>query len=128
MDLLNTYLIYLIPVFGLIGIIAMAIKSAWVTKQDAGDGDMVQLAGYIADGAMAFLRAEWKVLSYFRSSSGPFISLLRHYSSNFKSGYSHIVCGWGHFFRHLQVFWGCVLQLKPMCVPRRLPVPVWLKH
>ncbi|ASU35770.1 sodium-translocating pyrophosphatase [Mucilaginibacter xinganensis] len=65
MDLLNNYLIYLIPVFGLIGIIAMAIKAAWVTKQDAGDGDMVTLAGYIADGAMAFLRAEWKVLSYF---------------------------------------------------------------
>jgi len=43
----------------------MAVKAAWVTKQDAGDGDMAQLAGYIADGAMAFLRAEWKVLSYF---------------------------------------------------------------
>lgn len=65
MDLLNNYLIYLIPVLGLIGIVAMAIKAAWVTKQDAGDGDMVTLAGYIADGAMAFLRAEWKVLSYF---------------------------------------------------------------
>lgn len=65
MDFLNTYLIYLIPVFGLIGIAAMAIKAAWVTKQDAGDGDMVKLSGYIADGAMAFLRAEWKVLSYF---------------------------------------------------------------
>jgi K(+)-stimulated pyrophosphate-energized sodium pump len=65
MDLLNNYLIYLIPFFGLIGIIAMAIKAAWVTKQDAGDGEMVTLAGYIADGAMAFLRAEWKILSYF---------------------------------------------------------------
>jgi K(+)-stimulated pyrophosphate-energized sodium pump len=65
MDLLNNYLIYLIPVLGLIGIVAMAIKASWVTKQDAGDGDMVTLAGYIADGAMAFLRAEWKVLSYF---------------------------------------------------------------
>jgi K(+)-stimulated pyrophosphate-energized sodium pump len=65
MDLLNNYLIYLIPVLGLVGIIAMAIKASWVTKQDAGDGDMVTLAGYIADGAMAFLRAEWKVLSYF---------------------------------------------------------------
>jgi K(+)-stimulated pyrophosphate-energized sodium pump len=65
MDLLNNYLIYLIPVLGLIGIIAMAIKASWVTKQDAGDGDMVTLAGHIADGAMAFLRAEWKVLSYF---------------------------------------------------------------
>jgi K(+)-stimulated pyrophosphate-energized sodium pump len=65
MDFLNTYLIYLIPVFGLIGIIVMAIKSAWVTKQETGDASMNQLAGYIADGAMAFLRAEWKVLGYF---------------------------------------------------------------
>jgi K(+)-stimulated pyrophosphate-energized sodium pump len=65
MDLLNNYLIYLIPVFGLIGILVMAIKSAWVTKQETGDASMNQLAGYIADGAMAFLRAEWKILSYF---------------------------------------------------------------
>jgi K(+)-stimulated pyrophosphate-energized sodium pump len=65
MDLLNNYLIYLIPVMGLIGIIVMAIKSAWVTKQETGDASMNQLAGYIADGAMAFLRAEWKILSYF---------------------------------------------------------------
>ena len=43
----------------------MAIKSAWVVKQDAGDGKMQELAGYIASGAMAFLKAEWKILSYF---------------------------------------------------------------
>ena len=61
----NNYLIYFIPVFGLLGIGAMLIKSAWVKKQDAGEGSMTELSGYIADGAMAFLRAEWKVLSYF---------------------------------------------------------------
>ncbi|WP_426580901.1 sodium-translocating pyrophosphatase [Mucilaginibacter sp. R-33] len=65
MDFLNNYLIYLIPVLGLIGILVMAIKAAWVTKQNAGDGDMAILAGYIADGAMAFLRAEWKILGGF---------------------------------------------------------------
>ncbi|WPV00528.1 sodium-translocating pyrophosphatase [Mucilaginibacter sp. cycad4] len=65
MDFLNNYLIYLIPVFGLIGILVMAVKAAWVTKQNAGDGDMATLAGYIADGAMAFLRAEWKILGGF---------------------------------------------------------------
>jgi K(+)-stimulated pyrophosphate-energized sodium pump len=65
MDFLNTYLIYLIPVFGLVGIVFMIIKSAWVTKQETGDASMNELAGYIADGAMAFLRAEWKILSYF---------------------------------------------------------------
>lgn len=58
-------LIYVVPALGLVGLIVMAIKSAWVTKQETGDKKMMELAGYIADGAMAFLKAEWKVLSYF---------------------------------------------------------------
>ena len=58
-------LIYMVPLLGVVGLIVMAIKSAWVVKQDTGDENMVELAGYIADGAMAFLRAEWKVLTYF---------------------------------------------------------------
>jgi K(+)-stimulated pyrophosphate-energized sodium pump len=43
----------------------LLVQSAWVTRQDAGDKTMSELAGHIADGAMAFLKAEWKVLSYF---------------------------------------------------------------
>lgn len=58
-------ILYLIPAFGVVGLIVMAIKSAWVNKQDAGDAKMQELAGYIAKGAMAFLKAEWKVLSIF---------------------------------------------------------------
>jgi K(+)-stimulated pyrophosphate-energized sodium pump len=58
-------LIYMVPALGILGLIVMAIKSSWVLKQESGDKNMVELAGYIADGAMAFLRAEWKVLSYF---------------------------------------------------------------
>src|SRR5574343_2291 len=65
MEFLQNNLIYLIPALGLIGLLVMAIKSAWVEKQDAGDAKMTELAGYIADGAMAFLKAEWKVLSIF---------------------------------------------------------------
>ena len=65
MNFLQHNLIYFIPLFGLIGILVMAIQSAWVSKQDAGDKNMSELAGYIADGAMAFLKAEWKVLTYF---------------------------------------------------------------
>lgn len=57
--------IYLVPALGIVGLLVMAIKSAWVSKQDAGDKNMQELAGYIADGAMAFLKAEWKVLSIF---------------------------------------------------------------
>ena len=62
---MNESIIYLVPVLGIIGLLVMAFKSAWVSKQDAGDDNMKELAGYIAKGAMAFLKAEWKVLSIF---------------------------------------------------------------
>ncbi|MEY4852447.1 MAG: hypothetical protein RIS99_842 [Bacteroidota bacterium] len=58
-------LFYVVPALGLVGLIVMVTKSAWVNKQDAGDANMQKLAGYIARGAMAFLRAEWRILSYF---------------------------------------------------------------
>ncbi len=57
--------VFLIPILGIIGLIVMFIKASWVKKQDAGDANMQELAGYIADGAMAFLKAEWKVLGIF---------------------------------------------------------------
>jgi K(+)-stimulated pyrophosphate-energized sodium pump len=62
---MNDSIIYLVPALGIVGLIVMAVKSAWVGKQDAGEQNMKELAGYIADGAMAFLKAEWKVLSIF---------------------------------------------------------------
>jgi len=55
----------LVPILGIVGLLVMAVKSAWVSKQDAGDENMQELAGYIAKGAMAFLKAEWKVLGIF---------------------------------------------------------------
>jgi K(+)-stimulated pyrophosphate-energized sodium pump len=62
---MNEYVIYSVPALGILGLVVMAYKSAWVGKQDPGDANMQELAGYIADGAMAFLKAEWKVLSIF---------------------------------------------------------------
>jgi K(+)-stimulated pyrophosphate-energized sodium pump len=58
-------LLYLVPLLGILGLIVMAVKSAWVNKQETGDDNMRELAKYIADGAMAFLKAEWKVMAYF---------------------------------------------------------------
>ena len=62
---MESTVLYLIPALGLFGLVVMAIKSAWVSKQATGDENMVELATYIAEGAMAFLKAEWKVLTYF---------------------------------------------------------------
>ena len=62
---MENFLLYLVPFLGIIGLIVMAIKSAWVTKQDAGDDNMKELASHISTGAMAFLKAEYRVLAIF---------------------------------------------------------------
>lgn len=56
---------YLVPAMGLIGLLYTLWKYLWVSKQDAGTDRMKEISKYIADGAMAFLRAEWKILTYF---------------------------------------------------------------
>ena len=58
-------IVYLVPAFGLVGLLYTAWKFSWVSKQDAGNDKMQELSGYIADGAIAFLKAEWKILAYF---------------------------------------------------------------
>ncbi|ULQ54396.1 sodium-translocating pyrophosphatase [Flavihumibacter fluvii] len=58
-------LFYLVPAFGVIGLLYTIIKFAWVSKQDAGTDRMKEISQYIAEGAMAFLKAEWKILGYF---------------------------------------------------------------
>lgn len=58
-------LVYALPVFGLLGLLYVAWKSAWVAKQDAGTDKMKKIAGHIAEGAMAFLKAEYRVLIIF---------------------------------------------------------------
>ncbi len=58
-------LVYILPVFGLIALAYMAVLSSWVTKQDAGEEKMATIAKYIAEGALAFLKAEYRVLAVF---------------------------------------------------------------
>ena len=58
-------IIYLVPICGLIGLAYTFWRFNWVASQPAGTPEMQKLSGYIADGAIAFLKAEWKVLAYF---------------------------------------------------------------
>src|SRR5690349_10506929 len=61
---MNSYM-YLVPVMGLIGLLYTFWKFSWVSKQEDGTDRMREIGNYIAEGAMAFLRAEWKLLTYF---------------------------------------------------------------
>lgn len=58
-------LFYLVPAMGLLGLLYTYVKFNWVSKQDAGSDRMKEISNYIAEGAMAFLKAEWKILGYF---------------------------------------------------------------
>ncbi len=58
-------ILYLLPGFGVLGLLFVFWKSAWVSKQDAGTDKMKKIAGHIAEGAMAFLKAEYKILAVF---------------------------------------------------------------
>ena len=61
MELIVSYL----PLFGVIALAFVFIKNAWVSKQEVGDEKMARIAKNIADGAMSFLKAEYKILSIF---------------------------------------------------------------
>ncbi len=50
---------------GVLALLYGFIKAAWVAKQDPGNERMQNIGKWIADGAMAFLRAEYKVLAIF---------------------------------------------------------------
>lgn len=58
-------MIYLPIVMAVLGLLFMGIKRSWVLKQDAGDGKMKEISDYIYEGALAFLKAEYKLLTIF---------------------------------------------------------------
>ncbi len=62
---MGSIMIYLPILMALIGLAFMAIKRSWVLKQDAGDGKMKEISDYIYEGALAFLKAEYRLLTFF---------------------------------------------------------------
>ena len=57
--------IYLPIILAIVGLLYMFMKKAWVMKQDAGDGKMKEISDHIYEGALAFLKAEYKLLTFF---------------------------------------------------------------
>ena len=58
-------IIYMPIAAALIGLMYMLVKKSWVMKQDAGDGKMKEISDYIYEGALAFLKAEYRLLMIF---------------------------------------------------------------
>jgi len=62
---MTDYIIYAIPVFGVLALLYTYLKSKWVVRQDSGTERMVRISQNITTGAMAFLRAEYRILAFF---------------------------------------------------------------
>jgi K(+)-stimulated pyrophosphate-energized sodium pump len=69
-------ILYVAPGLGVLALLYTWFRSGWVTRQDAGNERMRTIAGYIADGAIAFLRAEYKVLALFSLIACGFLGYL----------------------------------------------------
>lgn len=54
-----------VPIFGVLALLFTFWKSSWVSKQEIGTQKMAIIAKHISTGAMAFLKAEYRVLSIF---------------------------------------------------------------
>lgn len=104
-------LAFVIPILGIVGLAVMGIHAAWVNRQDPGDAKMQELAGYIADGALAFLKAEWKILAYF----SVIVALLLGYSGTLVPTSSPWIAGAfmvGAFFSALAGYIGMTIATK----------------
>ena len=75
-------LIYLVPSMGVVGLLYTFIKYAWVSRQDTGNERMKEISNYIAEGAMAFLKAEWKILGYFVVIAGLLLAFMGSRNAN----------------------------------------------
>ncbi|MDT0677111.1 sodium-translocating pyrophosphatase [Autumnicola musiva] len=62
---MESIMIYMPAVMAVLGLLYMWFKRSWVLKQDSGDGKMIDISSHIYEGALAFLKAEYKLLSIF---------------------------------------------------------------
>jgi K(+)-stimulated pyrophosphate-energized sodium pump len=83
MELIVSYL----PLFGVIALAFVFIKNAWVSKQEVGDEKMAKIAKHIADGAMSFLKAEYKILAIFVVA----VAILLYFKGTYETGSNGMV-------------------------------------
>ena len=58
-------MIYMPIIMSVLGLAYVFVRRSWVMKQDAGDGKMKEISDHIYEGALAFLNAEYRLLSVF---------------------------------------------------------------
>ncbi len=76
-----------LPAFGVLGLLYVFIRSGWVSKQPVGEEKMAKIAKNIADGAMSFLKAEYKILAIFVAA----VAVLLYFKGSSEAGSNGMV-------------------------------------
>jgi K(+)-stimulated pyrophosphate-energized sodium pump len=80
-------IVNILPAFGVLALLFVLIKNIWVSKQEVGNEKMARIAKNIADGAMSFLKAEYKILSIFVVA----VAILLYFKGNAEEGSNGMV-------------------------------------
>ena len=72
-------IIYVPAILAILGLAYMLIKKSWVMKQDAGDGKMKEISDHIYEGALAFLKAEYRLLTMFVIGASVVLAGVAHF-------------------------------------------------
>jgi len=80
-------IVQILPAFGVLALLFVYIKNVWVSKQEVGNEKMARIAKNIADGAMSFLKAEYKILSIFVLA----VAILLYFKGNYEEGSNGMV-------------------------------------
>lgn len=75
-------IMYFFPAIGVLALLFVAWRTSWVSRQDPGTEKMVKIAGHISAGAMAFLKAEYKVLVVFVIALGVVLGIKGAFESH----------------------------------------------
>jgi K(+)-stimulated pyrophosphate-energized sodium pump len=75
---------YVVPLLGVLALVYTALQAAWIAKQNPGEATMQAIAHSIAQGATAFLKAEYRIISYFVGIAALFLAAL-----SFTSDHTH---------------------------------------
>ncbi len=80
-------LLYVVPFIGLAALLYSLLKNNWINKQEMGSEKMVEISTYIREGAIAFLKTEYKVLAIFVVA----VSLLLGFSNSGRADSSSLI-------------------------------------
>jgi K(+)-stimulated pyrophosphate-energized sodium pump len=76
---MESLMIYMPIALAVLGLIYMLVKKSWVMKQDAGDGKMKEISDHIYEGALAFLKAEYRLLAIFVVIVSILLAVVAHF-------------------------------------------------